>query len=137
MDKELSEGRVDCIVETPQYVYIFEFKLDGTAAEALQQIEEKGYAREYKADARQVVKVGVSFSSQTGTIEEWEVRKWYLIICFFFTDVFVLIPVKETSTLKMKHRSFYITFIANLVSTILLLGACSNHPDTSDYLRLE
>ena len=75
VEKEQSEGRVDCIVETPQYVYIFEFKLDGTATEALQQIEEKGYAREYEADARQVVKVGVNFSSKTGTIEEWEVRK--------------------------------------------------------------
>ena len=75
VEKAQSEGRVDCIVETPQYVYVFEFKLDGTAAEALQQIEEKGYAREYEADARQVVKVGVSFSSKSGTIEEWEVRK--------------------------------------------------------------
>ena len=75
VEKEQSEGRVDCIVETPQYVYIFEFKLDGTAAEALQQIEEKGYARPYKADTRQVVKAGVSFSSKSGTIEEWEVRK--------------------------------------------------------------
>ena len=75
VEKEQSQGRVDGIVETPQYVYIFEFKLDGTAAEALKQIEAKGYAREYEAGARQVVKVGVSFSSQTGTIEEWEVRK--------------------------------------------------------------
>lgn len=75
VEKEQSEGRVDCIVETPQYVYIFEFKLDGTATEALQQIEEKGYARPYKADTRQVVKAGVSFSSKSGTIEEWEVRK--------------------------------------------------------------
>ena len=74
-EMQQSEGRVDCIVETPLYVYIFEFKLDGTAAEALQQIVEKGYARPYEADARQVVKVGVSFSSQTGTIEEWETRK--------------------------------------------------------------
>ena len=40
LEREQSEGRVDCIVETPQYVYIFEFKLDGTAAEALQQIED-------------------------------------------------------------------------------------------------
>ena len=75
VEKEQSQGRVDGIVETPQCVYIFEFKLDGTAAEALKQIEAKGYAREYEAGARQVVKVGVSFSSQTGTIEEWEVRK--------------------------------------------------------------
>ena len=79
VEKEQSEGRVDCIVETPQYVYIFEFKLDGTATEALQQIEEKGYARPYKADTRQVVKAGVNFSSKSGTIEEWEVRKAYSI----------------------------------------------------------
>ena len=41
-EKQQSEGRVDCIVETPYYIYIFEFKLDGTADEALQQIEDKG-----------------------------------------------------------------------------------------------
>ena len=40
-EKQQSEGRVDCIVETPDYIYIFEFKLDGTADEALQQIEDK------------------------------------------------------------------------------------------------
>ena len=74
-EKEQSEGRVDCIVETPQYVYIFEFKLDGTAAEALQQIEAKGYARPYEADNRVIVKVGVNFSSKTDTIEEWEIQK--------------------------------------------------------------
>ena len=47
VEKQQSQGRVDCVLETPQYVYIFEFKLDGTADEALRQIEEKGYAREY------------------------------------------------------------------------------------------
>ena len=45
----------------------------GTAAEALQQIEEKGYAREYAADARKLYKIGASFSSETGTIGEWQV----------------------------------------------------------------
>lgn len=74
-EQEQSEGRVDCIVETPGYVYIFEFKLDATASEALQQIDDKGYARLYAAEARTVYKVGVSFSSKTGTIEEWEARK--------------------------------------------------------------
>ena len=67
-----SRGRADCVVETPKYVYIFEFKLDGTADEALAQIEEKGYARPYAADARQVIRVGASFSSETGTLEEWK-----------------------------------------------------------------
>lgn len=73
-EKQLSEGRADCIVETPQYVYIFEFKLDGTAAEALEQIEERGYAKAYEADARTVYRIGASFSSKTGTVEEWLVK---------------------------------------------------------------
>lgn len=72
-EKQQSEGRVDCIVETPHYIYIFEFKLDGTAAEALAQIEEKGYARPYACDSRTVYKIGVSFSSATGTVEDWKV----------------------------------------------------------------
>ena len=74
-EKVQSQGRVDCIVETPQYVYIFEFKLDGTADEALQQIEEKGYAREYDSDKRQVFKIGASFSSETGTIGDWKINE--------------------------------------------------------------
>ena len=72
VEKVQSQGRVDCVVETPQYVYIFEFKLDGTAAEALQQIEDKGYAREYATDPRQLYKIGVGFSSETGTVSDWK-----------------------------------------------------------------
>ena len=70
-----SEGRADCVVETDKGVYIFEFKLDGTAAEALQQIETKGYARPYAGDSRPVRKVGISFSSVTGTIDDWLVAE--------------------------------------------------------------
>ena len=71
-EKQQSEGRVDCIIETPEYIYIFEFKLDGTADEALQQIEEKGYARPYETDKRPLHKIGVSFSSETGTVNDWK-----------------------------------------------------------------
>ena len=74
-EKQQSEGRVDCIVETPDYVYIFEFKLDGTADDALAQIEEKGYARPYAADSRKLYRIGAVFSSQTGTISEWKVKE--------------------------------------------------------------
>lgn len=74
-EKVQSHGRVDCIVETPDYIYIFEFKLDGTAAEAMNQIEEKGYAKEYEADNRTIYKIGAVFSSETGTIEDWNVVK--------------------------------------------------------------
>ena len=71
-EKQQSEDRVDCIIETPRFIYIFEFKLDGTSEEALQQIEDKGYARPYEADSRPLYKIGVSFSSETGTIDGWK-----------------------------------------------------------------
>ena len=70
-EKVQSHGRVDCIVETPEYIYIFEFKLDGSVDDAMRQIEEKGYAREYESDNRKLYKIGAVFSSETGTIEEW------------------------------------------------------------------
>ena len=70
-ERETSQGRVDCVVETDKHVYVFEFKLDGTAADALRQIEERGYARPYESDKRKVHKVGVNFSSETGTIDGW------------------------------------------------------------------
>ena len=75
IEKEQSQGRVDCIVEVPDYVYIFEFKLDGSAQEALRQIAEKGYARPYAADPRKLFRIGVNFSSETGTISEFEVSE--------------------------------------------------------------
>ena len=71
IEKLQSQGRVDCIVETPDYVYIFEFKLDGTAGEALRQINEKGYALEYASDKRRIYKIGAVFSSETATIADW------------------------------------------------------------------
>ena len=74
-EKEQSEGRVDCVIETPEYVYILEFKKDGTAKEAMEQINSKGYAREYDADNRKLYKIGINFSSETGTIDDWMVEE--------------------------------------------------------------
>lgn len=71
-EKTQAIGRVDCIIELKDYVYIFEFKLDGSADEALRQIEEKNYAKPYLADKRKVVCIGVNFSSETMTVEEWK-----------------------------------------------------------------
>ena len=72
-EKENSRGRADIIVETDGYVYVFEFKLDGTADEALKQIDGKGYAEPYAADPRKLFKIGVGFSSEKKNIVEWEV----------------------------------------------------------------
>lgn len=71
VEKEQSQGRVDCVVETAKHVYIFELKLDGTAAEALKQIDDKGYATEYLASGKLIHKIGLSISSETGTVSDW------------------------------------------------------------------
>ena len=69
-----SQGRADCIVETEDYVYIFEFKLDKSAEEALEQIEAKGYALPYASDTRKVFRIGVSFDSAIRNIADWKAR---------------------------------------------------------------
>lgn len=71
VEKEYSQGRVDCIMEMKDYVYVFEFKLDGSAEEAIAQINERGYATPYAADGRQVKKLGIVFSSKTRTVSDW------------------------------------------------------------------
>ena len=69
-----SNGRIDLVLQTDRYVYIMEFKLNGTAEEALRQIEEKGYALPFAGDNREVFKIGVNFSSETRNIEKWLVE---------------------------------------------------------------
>ncbi|MGM9529079.1 MAG: AAA family ATPase [Phascolarctobacterium sp.] len=71
IEKQNSKGRADIIVESDNDVYIFEFKLDGTAEEALKQIEEKQYALPYLNDKRSVHKIGVNVSSSTRTVDGW------------------------------------------------------------------
>ena len=66
-----SRGRADAVVHTPHAIYVFEFKLDGTAEAALKQIEEKGYLIPYMLDGKRLVKVGVNFSKETRNIDEY------------------------------------------------------------------
>ena len=70
-----SKGRADAVVETAEYVYIFEFKLDKSADEALAQIKEKEYAMPYKADKRKLFEIGVNFDSQSRSLQEWKVAE--------------------------------------------------------------
>ncbi len=64
-------GRIDMVVYMPDTVYVFELKVNGTAEEALKQIDTKGYAIAYQTDGRKVVKAGVSFSTESKTIKDW------------------------------------------------------------------
>ena len=69
-----SRGRIDLVLQTDSYVYVMEFKLDGSAEQALQQIEEKQYALPFAKDSRKVYTIGVNFSSETRNIERWIVK---------------------------------------------------------------
>lgn len=67
----ISNGRIDLLLQTDKFIYIMEFKLDGTAEEALQQIKSKQYALPFEADGRKVFKIGVNFSAKTRNLEKW------------------------------------------------------------------
>lgn len=64
-------GRTDMVVWMPDAIYVFELKLNDTAQHALEQIASKGYAIPYQADGRRIVKVGVSFDTETRTPKDW------------------------------------------------------------------
>jgi len=66
-------GRIDLVLQSRDYTYVMEFKLDGTAEEALQQISEKSYTLPFDIGSRKIIRVGVNFSSQTRNIEKWVV----------------------------------------------------------------
>ena len=72
VERETSNGRMDMTVKTKDYIYIFEFKLNGSADDALRQIDEKGYAKPFALDNRKLIKVGVNFSLEKRCIEEWK-----------------------------------------------------------------
>jgi hypothetical protein len=67
-----SKGAADITIMTPKYIYIVEIKIDSSADAALRQIDEKGYAVPYLTDGRQVVKLGINFSTATRTMSEWK-----------------------------------------------------------------
>lgn len=69
-----NNGRIDLILQTDKFIYIMEFKLNGTAEEALQQINDKRYALPFEADGRKLFKIGINFSEKTRNIEKWVVE---------------------------------------------------------------
>lgn len=71
VERHTSDGRMDMVAQTKDYIYIFEFKIDKSADEALAQIEEKQYAKPFANDSRKLFKIGVNFSSKTRRIEGW------------------------------------------------------------------
>lgn len=72
-ERSTSNGRIDLILQTSDYIYIIELKIDSTADVALQQIEEKGYTKPFINDSRKIFMIGVSFSTKNRRIEDWKV----------------------------------------------------------------
>jgi hypothetical protein len=66
-----NKGRIDAVVEMAAQVYIFEFKLDKSAGEALEQIRSHEYARKYQAGAKPVILFGANFDSAQRVVNEW------------------------------------------------------------------
>ena len=73
-EPHLSMGRADVVVQTPQYIYIFEFKFNQTAEEAIAQIKEKGYADKYRAAEKPIFCIGVNFNEAKKQIDGWLVE---------------------------------------------------------------
>ena len=73
VERTTSNGRIDVVLQAKDYIYVMELKLDGSADEALRQIEEKGYALPFAKDSRKLYKIGVNFSSETRGIVEWKI----------------------------------------------------------------
>ncbi len=70
-----SDGSIDITVKTEDYIYVIELKYDGSAEKALQQIEEKKYSRKFQADGREIIEIGVNFSSKIRCIEDWKIKR--------------------------------------------------------------
>ena len=64
-------GRIDLLIGTKEYLYIIELKFDGTAAEAMAQINNKEYSLPFEQEGRTVIKIGANVSRDTRNIEDW------------------------------------------------------------------
>ena len=72
VERHTTNGRMDILVQTADFVYIFELKINQSADVALKQIEDKGYARPFEMDSRKLYKIGVNFSTETRMIDDWK-----------------------------------------------------------------
>lgn len=68
----MATGRADCVVQTSDYIYVFEFKLDTSVEDAMSQINDRGYTIPYLADSRKLYKVAVVFSTEKRNISTWK-----------------------------------------------------------------
>lgn len=66
-----SDGRIDMVVETSNYVYVMEFKIDSTPEAALKQIDEKEYTLPFRTSGKKIFKIGANFSTRSRRLSKW------------------------------------------------------------------
>lgn len=66
-----NSGRVDMVLKTDQFIYIFEFKIDADAETAMNQIFDKGYHQQFRIESKEIILVGVNFDTKTRTLNSW------------------------------------------------------------------
>lgn len=70
-----SDGHIDMVVETPDYLYVMEFKIDSTPEKAMQQIEDKDYLLPFKTSGKKVYAIGANFSTSKRSLENWIIKE--------------------------------------------------------------
>ena len=75
VERRTSDGRIDMVVETEKFVYIMEYKVDGTAEDAISQINSKEYSLPWTADNRHIIKIGASFSTTERRLTDYLIEE--------------------------------------------------------------
>ncbi len=75
VERHTSDGRMDMLIKTSDYIHIIEFKIDKSAEEALKQIDEKQYGKPFEQDERQLYKIGANFSTKTKRLDGWKMAE--------------------------------------------------------------
>ena len=73
VEEETCRGRMDLMMQTRRFIYIFELKTDGSAEEAMRQIDEKGYADPYRHSGKTIIKIAANYSSGSNNIDSWKI----------------------------------------------------------------
>ena len=74
-EAQSSHTRLDAVVTTSTHIYVFEFKLNKTAQEAMNQIKNKGYADKYRLEKKEIIGIGINFDMENKVISEWLMEK--------------------------------------------------------------
>ena len=75
VEEDSAIGKADAVVYMPDAVFVFELKYDGSAEDAIRQIDEKGYLIPYSADGKRLYKIGVNYDSNQRTIGDWIIKQ--------------------------------------------------------------